>query len=152
MSYDISLVDPVTKNTLEVDDLHFIQGGTYQLGGTKELWLNVTWNYGDWYRHEGVFPVIERKNEDGEKYIDKGIRSIYGMTGLESIPVLEHAIEVLKTLDDGLYMSEEDKEIYAKQDIFPDSYWYGSRENAMRPLYQLLAFAKMRPDGIWEGD
>ena len=74
------------------------------------------------------------------------------MTGFESIPVLEHAIEVLKTLDDELYMSEEDKEIYAKQGIFPDSYWYGSRENAMRPLYSLLTFAKMRPDGIWEGD
>ena len=74
------------------------------------------------------------------------------MTGLESIPVLEHAIEVLKTLDDELYMSEEDKEIYAKQGISPDSYWYGSKEHAMRPLYQLLTFAKMRPDGIWEGD
>ena len=33
MSYDISLVDPITKNTLEVNDSHFIQGGTYQLGG-----------------------------------------------------------------------------------------------------------------------
>jgi hypothetical protein len=28
MSYDISLCDPVTHETLEVDDTHFVAGGT----------------------------------------------------------------------------------------------------------------------------
>ncbi len=32
MSYDISLVDPVTKETLELDAPHQIRGGTYALG------------------------------------------------------------------------------------------------------------------------
>ena len=31
-------------------------------------------------------------------------------------------------------------------------YWVATRENAIRPLYQLLAMAQMRPDGVWEGD
>lgn len=37
MSYDISLCDPVTNETLEVDDTHFVAGGTRPIGGTKEL-------------------------------------------------------------------------------------------------------------------
>ena len=54
MSYDISLKDPVTKETIEVKDAHFMQGGTYALGGTKELWLNVTYNYGRIFRRPEV--------------------------------------------------------------------------------------------------
>ena len=41
MSYDISLCDPVTHETLEVDDIHFVAGGTRSIVGTKELWLNM---------------------------------------------------------------------------------------------------------------
>ncbi len=120
MSYDISLRDPVTKETLEVDEPHFMTGGTYRLGGTKELWLNVTYNYSDYYYRDGVF---------GEK----GIRTIYGMTGAESIPVLEKAAAALG------------------DDVDPD-YWTATEGNAKRPLLQLIAMAKMRPDGVWDGD
>ena len=45
MSYDISLVDPVTKEQLYSDVAHDMRGGTYALGGTTELWLNITWNW-----------------------------------------------------------------------------------------------------------
>lgn len=31
-------------------------------------------------------------------------------------------------------------------------YWMNTAANALRPLYQLLAMAQLRPDGIWEGD
>lgn len=65
MSYDISLCDPVTHETLEVDDTHFVAGGTRSIGGTKELWLNITYNYGKHFRRDDVFG-------------SKGIRSIYG--------------------------------------------------------------------------
>ena len=61
----------------------------------------------------------------------KGIRSIYGKTGAESIPMLEKAISALG--DDG-------------------DYWNATEGNAKRALYGLLAFAKMRPDGVWDGD
>lgn len=76
MSYDISLCDPVTHETLKADSAHFIAGGMRAMGGTKELWLNVTYNYAHFYYRPEVF---------GEG----GIRSIYGKTGAESIPMLE---------------------------------------------------------------
>ena len=120
MSYDISLQDPVTKETIEVENAHFMRGGTYALGGTKELWLNVTYNYGSIFRRPEVL---------GEE----GIRAIYGMTGAESIPVLQNAIANLS------------------EDTDPD-YWKATDGNAKRPLCQLLAMAQMRPDGIWDGN
>lgn len=91
MSYDISLCDPVTHETLEVDDTHFVAGGTRSIGGTKELWLNITYNYGKHFRRDDVLG-------------SKGIRSIYGKTGAESIPMLEKAISALNDdVDDSDY-------------------------------------------------
>ena len=76
MSYDISLVDPVTRTTLLAEEPHHMAGVTYAIGGTRELELNITWNYSKFYYRPNVF---------GEN----GIRSIYGKTGAESIPILE---------------------------------------------------------------
>lgn len=118
MSYDIYLKDPVTRDVIEVDTPHQMAGGTYALGGTKELWLNVTYNYANHFY-----------NTMGEK----GIRTIYGMSGAESIPILENAINQLG------------------DDVDPD-YWKSTEGNAKRALLQLLAMAKIRPDGIWDGD
>lgn len=59
MSYDISLTNPVTHETLTCETPHFMHGGTYALNGTTELWLNVTCNYSDYYRYE---------KEDGSKH------------------------------------------------------------------------------------
>lgn len=120
MSYDITLNDPVTKQVIELNEPHFMRGGTYAVGGTKELWLNITYNYASiFYRAEVL----------GEG----GIRSIYGMTGAESIPILKKAIEVLA------------------DDVDPD-YWKATEGNAKKALYQLLSMAQLRPDGIWDGD
>lgn len=120
MSYDIYLNDPVTGSTIELDAPHQMRGGNYVAGGTTEAWLNVTYNYGKFYRRDDVL---------GEK----GIRTIYGMSGAESIPVLERAIAALG-------------------DETSDNYWEATEGNAKRPLMQLLAFARMRPDGVWDGD
>lgn len=120
MSYDITLCDPVTGDVFYCDTMHQIRGGTYAAGGTQEMWLNITYNYAD---------IFYRSNVLGEK----GIRTIYGLTGAESIPVLKNAIAVLK------------------DDVDPD-YWKATEGNAKRALCGLLAFAQMRPDGIWEGD
>lgn len=118
MSYDISLRDPITDDVLEVETAHQIKGGTYAVGGTTEAWLNITWNYAKHYYR--VF---------GEN----GIRTIYGMTGAESIPVLKDAIAKLK-------------------DNVSENYWDGTEGNAKRALFGLLALAQMRPDGVWNGD
>lgn len=118
MSYDISLVDPVTKETLLLDNIHDIRGGTYAQGGTKEAWLNITYNYGKhFYRVMG----------------EGGIRSIYGLTGAESIPILKEAISKLG------------------DEVDPD-YWKATEGNAKKALHGLLALAQLRPDGIWQGD
>lgn len=64
---------------------------------------------------------------------ENGIRSIYGLTGAESIPALQKAINVL-------------------HDDVSGNYWMPTEGNAKRALTQLLAMARMRPDGVWEGD
>lgn len=136
MSYDISLKDPVTKETIQFDTPHQMKGGTYALGDTNEAWLNITYNYSKWYYKDGVFVIKDNEN--------KGIRTIYGMSGVESIPVLENAIKILEN------MTAEEIQNYA--DNRAGGYWTPTRKNAIKPLYQLLAMAKMRPDGIWDGD
>lgn len=37
MSYDIRLIDPVTREAIEAEAPHLMQGGTYVQGGTTEL-------------------------------------------------------------------------------------------------------------------
>ena len=36
MSYDISLCDPLTGETLETESTHMMIGGTFAVGGTRE--------------------------------------------------------------------------------------------------------------------
>jgi hypothetical protein len=118
MSYDIQLVDPVTKKALHAQEPHQITGGTCAMGGTTELWLNITYNYSShYYRAFG----------------ENGIRTIYGMTGAASIPVLQDAISSLG-------------------DDVNDDYWAPTEGNAKRALCQLVALAQLRPDGAWSGD
>lgn len=111
MSYDISLCDPVTHETLEVDDTHFVAGGTRSIGGTKELWFNITYNYGKYFRRDDVFG-------------SNGIRSIYGKTGAESIPMLEKAISALG------------------DDVDDSDYWNATEGNAKRALYGFAGVCK----------
>lgn len=118
MSYDIYLTDPVTKKPLELEQPHFMSGGTLAPYGTKELWLNITYNYSKIF-----YKVIDS---------EKGIRYIYGKTGAETIPVLKKAIRQLK--DDTSYDYWEATEGNAKQalcqllamaELRPDGVWDG---------------------------
>ena len=122
MSYDISLNNPVSHEVIMIESPHFMQGGTYQLGGTQELWLNITYNYAKYYY---------------EVYPESGIREIYGKSGADSIPILENLISKIEKN----HGKATDKD-----------YWKATPGNAIAPLYQLIAMAKMRPDGIWDGD
>lgn len=118
MSYNIKLCEPIDGETIQFEAAHMIRGGNYAISGTSEAWLNVTYNYGKHYRR--VFGK-------------KGIRTIYGMTGAESIPVIKAAMEQLG-------------------DDVSGNYWEATEGNAKKALAGLLAFAQMRPDGVWEGD
>lgn len=135
MSYDIKLIDPVTKEVLQLEREHFMRGGTYAVNGTTEMWLNITYNYAQWYRKEYAF------GKDG-------IRSIYGLSGAKSIPLLKKAILGLENSKEKL--PEDEVKKCLDQGI--NGYWLPTRENSIKPLYQLLAMAELRPDGIWDGD
>jgi hypothetical protein len=119
MSYDIYLKDPVINETIELNEPHFMRGATYKLDGDTKLYLNITYNYAEYY-----YKTIDK---------EKGIRKLYGITGLESIPILEKAINQLGN------------------DVDED-YYEPTEGNAKRPLVQLLTMAKMCPYGIWDGD
>lgn len=120
MSYDIYLLDPVSKQTIRFDEPHQMAGGTCAMGGTTEAWLNVTYNYSKhFYR---VIPG------------DQGIRTIYGMTGAESLPILKAAAGQLG------------------DDVDPNDYWNPTEGNAKQALLQLAALAQMAPHGVWGGD
>lgn len=118
MSYDIYLHDPATQRPIIFEESHQLRGGTYEVGGSRTAWLNVTYNYSKWFHK-----VMGKQ----------GIRTIYGMTGADSIPVLEAGIAQLGT-------------------NVTDNYWEPTEGNARVALTQLLALAEMRPDGIWNGD
>jgi hypothetical protein len=119
MSYDIYLKDPVTGEGVVLDHTHNLHGGTYEVGGTREAYLNVTYNYCEFfYRVLGW----------------RGIRSIYGMTAKDSIPVLQEAADKLG------------------QDA-TDNYWEGTEGNARLALLDLIHLAQMAPaDSVWEGN
>lgn len=178
MSYDISLNDPVTNEPASVPG-HLMHGGTYKADYhpetgiftpalNTEAELNITYNYGRYYY---------------EAYPEKGIRTIYGMSGYDSIEVLEEMIEVLctKYKKNGewiktkrtktMYYDKNGEEVDHASIIFSKNeyereerieievyegdtsdYWLDTAANAVRPLYQLIALAKMRPDCIWSGD
>lgn len=119
MSYDIDLSDPVTGATIKFENKHHMTGGTYAVGGTNYASLNVTYNYAPHYYRVFVG--------------GKGIRTIYGLTGTESIPLLDTAIAQLS-------------------DDTSNDYWEPTEGNAKQALLKLKAIAQMRPDGIWDGD
>jgi hypothetical protein len=85
MSYDIDLSYP--------DDLAQVEnhadGGTYVLGGTTDASLNITYNYGRFYR----------------EHLDKeqGIRWLYNKKASETIDRLQKAVEDLGTTRDADY-------------------------------------------------
>lgn len=139
MSYDVNLLDPITKKVIEINDAHFIRGGTYKIGGSTELSLNITWNYGSILRQflrPDFSHLAPEEQEEREKLVDweeTGIRSLYGMTALEATPILEDAIS--KLADD---VSED--------------YWEATEGNVKRALNNLLTLCKMRPDAIIDGD
>lgn len=177
MSHDIYLKDPVTRKVANVPG-HLMIGGTYKADyhpetGTftpamnTEAWLNITYNYSRYYYecHE------------------EGIEKIYGMSGVESIPVLEDMISLLmnKYQKNGVWLkSKRTKKVHfdekgneidwmaimtGKEKVYREEIieyevdegetgndWTPTAANAIRPLYKLIALARMRPDCIWDGD
>lgn len=122
MSYDLDLIDRHGK-ILEFSEPHHLCGGTYAVGGTSEASLNVTYNYAKHFHY--VFGP-------------EGIRSLYGMTSLQSLPVMAKAVILLG------------------DDVDPD-YWKPTEGNARLAILDLMTLAQLairegHPDAVWKGD
>lgn len=130
MSYDVRLIDHTTHKVLEAENPHFMQGGTFCPGGTKELWLNITYNYG-----AVLCKVLQRDiidQDTGKRTTLVGLDAINGIYAAETISMLRKAINSLS--DEGAN----------------ESYWHPTEGNVKKALIQLKALADMRPDGVWE--
>jgi hypothetical protein len=117
MSYDIDLKDPVTKETIEVGTPHQMRGGTYQVGGSTQLSLSITYNYGK------IFQKVLGKD---------GIRAIYGMTGAESIGIIKgSAAKLSDDVSDDYWQPTEGNakrallQLVALAQMRPDGVWHG---------------------------
>ena len=130
MSYDVRLTDHTTHKVLEAENPHFMQGGTFCPGGTKELWLNITYNYA-----AVLCKVLQRDvidQDTGKRTTLVGLDAINGLYAAETISMLRKAINSLS--DEGAN----------------ESYWHPTEGNVKKALIQLKALADMRPDGVWE--
>lgn len=130
MSYDVRLIDHTTHKVLEAENPHFMKGGTFCPGGTKELWLNITYNYA-----AVLCKVLQRDVIDqdmGKRTTLVGLDAINGIYAAETISMLRKAINSLS--DEGAN----------------ESYWHPTEGNVKKALIQLKALADMRPDGVWE--
>ena len=130
MSYDVQLIDHTTHKVLEAENPHFMQGGTFCPGGTKELWLNITYNYAAMLCKVLQRDVIDQSN--GRRTTLVGLDAINGIYAAETISMLRKAINSLS--DEGAN----------------ESYWHPTEGNVKKALIQLKALADMRPDGVWE--
>ena len=114
MSYDVKLCDSVSGDVLEVSSPHYMRGGTYCVNGTTELWLNITYNYGNIFR----------------KVMRDGIKGLQGKTAAETLPILKSAIEKLKNdVSDDYWEATEGNakkaltQLYAMAQMRPDGVW-----------------------------
>ncbi len=116
MSWSCVLTDSKTGDAVELSRPPVCYGGNYCIG-SREAYLYITYNYGTVFR-----------KVNGNKGL---VEWLNGLTGAESIPVLEAAIAQLG-------------------DDVREWYWEPTEGNAKRALRQLLDFAKERLDGVWE--
>lgn len=118
MSYDIYLECKDGGVAILPDGEKAPKGGTYNASGTNAAEFNITYNYA-----EIISDVMDGKS----------IRSLYGMTGEESIPILKGAI--------------------GKLDGEPgEDYWEPTPGNVKQSLMGLLSMAESCPKAIWRGD
>lgn len=116
MSYDIYLKDRVSGETIELPIKHLMTGGMYKAdydpvtqtfspAVTSEAWLNITYNYANYYYEatDGdprfAHDEISRVYSDGTigpVETEYGIRGIYGKSGAESIQMLKDMIQRIK--------------------------------------------------------
>ena len=115
MSRDCYLVD-TNKDVIILDKDFDRFGGTYAIGGSKEAWLNVTYNYS---------PIFK-------KVLGFSLSRLDGKCVKDTLPDLERAIELLKEDDktDNYWDATEYNAKKALKDLVylgkqkPDAFWH----------------------------
>ena len=96
---------------------------------------------------KGMAERIETKyKHDGEWITSKRTEKVFKDKNGKEID----KIALLEKLGDTDYTTETVEKLVNEGPS--DDYWIGTAANAIKPLYQLLAFAELRPDGVWNGD
>lgn len=116
MSWNVFLVDEERK-IYEVKP--HVQGGTQEVPISTQAWLNITYNYSDYYST----PTKAFPNDEGLKWL-------HGKKASDTIEYLTYIVPVLGTLRD-------------------KDYWKCTAGNAGFALSILLEFARQHPNGIW---
>ena len=95
--------------------------------------------------HDMIARIEERYKKDG-KWIDtvRDKKRWLDKNGKE-------IDDVLSAIRKGIPITEESYQIVVNEGPASD-YWEPTAGNSIRPLYQLIAMAQMRPDGVWDGD
>ena len=122
-----------------------------------------------------------KPNQYNGRVENVGIRGIYGEIAVESAEMIRDLINrIIEKYSDingwkttkrvtRIYYDSKGNEVDFRKNLFikekytyeefttdvyegPNAnYWTATAANAIVPLYQLLVFAKLRPDGIWDG-
>ena len=135
MGWDIYLIDPVTRETIELPVEHMMHGNNvpcrYENGRfipvpVAEAHIGITYNYSPYYFEASEGDERFEIEDDGPTY---GIRGIYGKTGAESIPILLDMIARIeaKYRPDGEWLTgERTKVVYYDKDGDDVEDWIGA--------------------------
>lgn len=178
MSYDIYLKDPLTKETAEVPP-HLMVGGTYMADYhpetdsftpalNTEAHLNITYNYGCYYYEVyekiGIRKIYGMMGADSIPILENMITTLTHKYQKDEDWIYTKREKTLFFNEDGVQIEDpievwRSKEKINTKEIIVDryegvnvDYWEATAANAIKPLYQLLSLAKMRPDCFWDGD
>lgn len=148
MSYDVKIVD-TDGQSMQTAKRHEIRGGTYCVGGTHELRLNITYNYAPYFY---------------KAFGEQGIRSLYGKKVADTVDSIAKAIQAVGEMEDiedrqkarfdeiAARSVTADHEAIGLRVWEPDNYWTPTRANAQAALQSLLALAGLGLSGTWQGD
>ena len=141
--------------------------GTFTPALNTEAWLNITYNYSRYYcevYEDGIetiygmlgaesIPVLEdmisflvsKYQNDGVWKKSKRSKTVY-------FDELGDEIDYLAVITGREVSYREESVEYEVDEGNTENYWTPTAANAIRPLYKLIALARMRPDCIWDGD
>lgn len=122
MSYGIDLL--VGGKVAMAAEKHGLMGGTYVMGGTRELSFNITYNYA-----KTIY-----------QYLPGGIPGLEGKTVRETKPLIVKAINELlaDVIEERVPLCED-----------PD-YWKETPGNVLKALMSLVDLAHLAPDdAVW---